>query len=244
MDRETFRNPGVEYRAVPFWSWNDWLEDDELVRQIDEMEKAGWGGFFMHSRLGLKTPYMTPEWMDRIRTCVEEARRRGMHAWLYDEDKWPSGFAGGMTALKDADYRMRVLACRVFNRYDTYAESVAEFAGHLNGDKLTDVRLVDGQQDDAHLTYLQFHEWIAPLGSDWFNGAAYSDQLSVEGVREFITNTYAAYHEVLGDDFGTVVPGMFTDEPNFCSFHQEYPEMSVPWTKGFARIFEENLGMT
>ena len=42
--------------------------------QIDEMEKAGWGGFFMHSRLGLKTPYMTPEWMDRIRTCVEEAR--------------------------------------------------------------------------------------------------------------------------------------------------------------------------
>ena len=242
MDRETFRDPGVEYRAVPFWSWNDWLEDDELVRQIDEMEKAGWGGFFMHSRLGLKTPYMTPEWMDRIRTCVEEARRRGMHAWLYDEDKWPSGFAGGMTALKDADYRMRVLACRVFNRYDTYAESVAEFAGHLNGDKLTDVRLVDGQQDDAHLTYLQFHEWIAPLGSDWFNGAAYSDQLSVEGVREFITNTYAAYHEVLGDDFGTVVPGMFTDEPNFCSFHQEYPEISVPWTKGFARIFEEKFG--
>ena len=54
MDRETFRNPGVEYRAVPFWSWNDWLEDGELVRQIDEMEKAGWGGFFMHSRLGLK----------------------------------------------------------------------------------------------------------------------------------------------------------------------------------------------
>ena len=43
MDRESFRNPGVEYRAVPFWSWNDWLEDGELVRQIDEMEKAGWG---------------------------------------------------------------------------------------------------------------------------------------------------------------------------------------------------------
>ena len=44
MDRETFRNPGVEYRAVPFWSWNDWLEDGELVRQIDEMEKPGGAG--------------------------------------------------------------------------------------------------------------------------------------------------------------------------------------------------------
>ena len=50
------------------------------------------------------------------------------------------------------------------------------------------------------------------------------------------------YHEVLGDDFGTVVPGMFTDEPNFCSFHQEHPEISVPWTKGFARIFEGKFG--
>lgn len=242
MDRATFKNPGVEYRAVPFWSWNDWLEDDELVRQIDEIEKAGWGGFFMHSRLGLETPYMTPEWMDRVRTCVEEARRRGMHAWLYDEDKWPSGFAGGMTALKDPDYRMRVLACRVFNRYDTYPESVAVFAGHLSNGVLTDVRQVEEQQEEAQLTYLQYHEWIAPLGSPWFNGAAYSDQLSVAGVAEFIENTYAAYHEVVGDDFGGVIPGIFTDEPNFLSFHQEHPELCVPWTKGFAEIFQEKFG--
>lgn len=242
MDRATFKNPGVEYRAVPFWSWNDWLEDDELVRQIDEIQKAGWGGFFMHSRLGLETPYMTPEWMDRVRTCVEEARRRGMHAWLYDEDKWPSGFAGGMTALKDPDYRMRVLALRVFNRYDSYPESVAVFAGNLNNGVLTGARQVDAQQDEAHLTYLQFHEWIAPLGSPWFNGAAYSDQLSVAAMQEFIANTYDAYREVVGDDFGGVVPGIFTDEPNFCSFHQEYPPLSVPWTKGFAEIFAGKFG--
>ena len=54
MDRETFRDPGVEYRAVPFWSWNDWLEDDELVRQIDEMEKAGWGWVLHALAVGFK----------------------------------------------------------------------------------------------------------------------------------------------------------------------------------------------
>ncbi len=242
MDRETFRNPGVEFRAAPFWSWNDWLEDDELVRQIEEMEKAGWGGFFMHSRLGLETPYMTDVWMDRVRTCVEEARKRGMHAWLYDEDKWPSGFAGGMTPLKDPDFRMRVMACRVVNRYDDIAENTAIFAGRLQDDVLTDVRPVQAQQPESHLVYLQFFEWISPLGSEWFNGAAYSDQLSVAAVQEFIQNTYAAYQEVVGDDFGGVVPGIFTDEPNICSFHQEHPALSVPWTKGFAGIFQRKFG--
>ena len=35
-------------RPVPFWSWNDKLELDELRRQIGAMQDAGMGGFFMH----------------------------------------------------------------------------------------------------------------------------------------------------------------------------------------------------
>ena len=37
-------------RPVPFWSWNDKLEPDELRRQIGAMQDAGMGGFFMHAR--------------------------------------------------------------------------------------------------------------------------------------------------------------------------------------------------
>ena len=33
------------YRAIPFWSWNDKLEPEELQRQIRSMKKAGFGGF-------------------------------------------------------------------------------------------------------------------------------------------------------------------------------------------------------
>ena len=32
------KNPPKKYRPIPFWSWNDKLEVDETVRQIDEME--------------------------------------------------------------------------------------------------------------------------------------------------------------------------------------------------------------
>ena len=46
------------YQSIPFWSWNDKLEPEELRRQIRNMKKAGIGGFFMHARGGLLTEYM------------------------------------------------------------------------------------------------------------------------------------------------------------------------------------------
>jgi len=47
---EKFKNPGMEFRSAPFWSWNDDLRKEELGRQIKEMKEKGMGGFFMHSR--------------------------------------------------------------------------------------------------------------------------------------------------------------------------------------------------
>ncbi|NQX49655.1 hypothetical protein HQN87_30605 [Paenibacillus tritici] len=55
---EKLANPAAEYRSAPLWSWNDKLEPAELKRQIEEMHAAGIGGFFMHARSGLQTPYM------------------------------------------------------------------------------------------------------------------------------------------------------------------------------------------
>ena len=50
--------------AIPFWSWNDELEEDKLVAQIRKMKEHGYGGFFMHARSGLKTEYLSDKWFD------------------------------------------------------------------------------------------------------------------------------------------------------------------------------------
>ncbi|MBQ2722562.1 MAG: hypothetical protein IJF70_06610, partial [Opitutales bacterium] len=39
-----FKNPSAQYRIVPFWSWNETMEPDEIRRQLRLMKKAGWGG--------------------------------------------------------------------------------------------------------------------------------------------------------------------------------------------------------
>src|SRR5690554_2962524 len=80
---------------LSFWFLNHWLEEDELVRQIGELKKKGFAGFFMHPRGGLNIPYGSGQWYQWIELCVKEARRQGMEAWLYDEDPYPSGAAGG-----------------------------------------------------------------------------------------------------------------------------------------------------
>ena len=33
--------------------------------------------------------------MDYVKKCNHKAKEMNMLTWLYDEDKWPSGFGGG-----------------------------------------------------------------------------------------------------------------------------------------------------
>jgi len=103
---------GSWFRGAPFWSWNDKLDPEELRRQIREFHQQGIGGFFMHARIGLDTPYMSEEWMQAVAACVDEAKKLGMLAWLYDEDKWPSGFAGGIVSGRGGDYNQQLLRAR------------------------------------------------------------------------------------------------------------------------------------
>ena len=93
------RDPESMYRPVPFWSWNEKLSPEELRWQIREMKKVGLGGFFMHARGGLQTGYLSDEWMDCVKACLDEAAKLDMNAWLYDENGWPSGFGGTVWAL-------------------------------------------------------------------------------------------------------------------------------------------------
>ena len=108
LDPALFRNPGSEYRGAPFWAWNTRLEKEELLWQLEILKEMGFGGAHMHVRTGMATPYLSDEYMAMIRACVEKCKADGMHAYLYDEDRWPSGAAGGLVT-KDLRYRARYL---------------------------------------------------------------------------------------------------------------------------------------
>ncbi|MBQ2712543.1 MAG: hypothetical protein IJF71_04115, partial [Clostridia bacterium] len=101
----------ITYRNKAFWAFNGSLQVDEIRSQVREFASAGYGGVFLHARGGLKVPYLGKEWMAACRAAITEAEKYGLEVWLYDEDGWPSGFAGGLVNGKGEDYCAKGICC-------------------------------------------------------------------------------------------------------------------------------------
>ncbi len=115
MDRDThfaeFRDPPREFGMMPFWFWNDDLDENEIRRQIREFHAKGFGGFIPHARIGLSrhVGYLTDEYFRFMRVAAAEAKRLGMYIVLYDEGSYPSGSAQGRVVAENPDYASRCI---------------------------------------------------------------------------------------------------------------------------------------
>ncbi|OIW33154.1 hypothetical protein CONLIGDRAFT_695548 [Coniochaeta ligniaria NRRL 30616] len=280
---ELFRKPTAEYRGCPLWAWNAKLDKEAMIRQIGYLQEMGFGGFHMHVRTGLDTEYMGDEFMDIVKTCVDVAEDKGMMACLhvspfppslcspltshcrYDEDRWPSGVAGGKVVENHPEYKGKHLlftptpygqgrvggcspssaaACRSEN-----GRLLARYGIRLNAQDgtLKAARLLNRMPrfNGEHLAadetiWYAYVETNPP--SEWFNGQTYVDTLSPAAMRKFVDVTHEKYKECVGDKFGTTVPCIFTDEPQFATktrlshpFAKE--DLFLPWTNDLPETF-------
>ncbi|MDX2226238.1 MAG: glycosyl hydrolase [Verrucomicrobiae bacterium] len=228
---DLFANPPAEYRGYPFWCWNTKMERKHL-RQIGYFQEMGMGGMTIHCRTGLETPYMGPEFMELVRGSVAEAKKRGMFVWLYDEDRWPSGYGGGMVT-KDPAFRARHLLLTP-RPYDSSEKAPAEVrvcsagTGRTGNGVLLAVYDVVLDSEGVLKNYRQYTSpparprgtlWYAYLETaieqTWFNHQTYVDTLNPRAIERFIETTHDVYKDSLKQDFGRTVPAIFTDEPQF-----------------------------
>ena len=244
--RAQFRNPPAGMRGAPFWAWNCDLEREELMRQIPYFREMGFGGFHIHVRSGLSTPYMGEEYRNLISDCVDEAEKQGLIPRLYDEDRWPSGFAGGLVVKAHPEYRRRWL--RVAK------EPLAD--AHMDIGRYTVSRNPDGtlaayrrlSPDEPAAGEVWFAQIQTEADSERYNNSAYVDNLNPEAVRTFLQMTHEKLKERLGDRFGTVAPSIFTDEPQLgreCAVRnaEQAPEVRLVWTDDFADTLFASSGV-
>jgi hypothetical protein len=129
-----FADPPAAFRPAPLWVWNDDLQEEELARQLDEFKAQGYGGVFVHPRPGLVTPYLSERWLSLWRFALEEARKRGMVTYLYDENSYPSGFAGGHVPDRMPESRQVLLRREILtSKKMSDTETVALYRMHGEG---------------------------------------------------------------------------------------------------------------
>ncbi|MCL1910572.1 MAG: hypothetical protein FWG05_06535, partial [Kiritimatiellaeota bacterium] len=222
-------------RGAPFWAWNAKLSPAELRRQIRTMKQMGLGGFFMHSRVGLDTEYLGADWFKCVNACVDEAKKQGMDAWLYDEDRWPSGAAGGIVTKAHPEFGASAIAyCADDSAFPEGATPLADFAVKgLDGDTIKSYRRI-ADPKKARLAngekLLRFH--IAkPAPNPWYNDGVYLDVLNKKAVAEFIRVTHEKYARNNGADFGGAIPGIFTDEPQYYTYHPCTPALVAEYAR-------------
>ncbi|MBE5766313.1 MAG: hypothetical protein E7335_03980 [Clostridiales bacterium] len=223
---DTFKSPGVEWRGKPFWAWNGDLKKEELIRQVDVMKKMGFGGYFMHSRCGLLTEYLGDEWFELTNAVADAGTKAGMENWLYDEDRWPSGSAGGK-ATEEMEYREKSLVLYEMNpdAFEWTEDVVFAFAAKIGEDRISMGGYRELTRENANAAWAELEdcagaakvlaykiEYDKPNGN--YNDNTYLNTLSKEAVRHFLDVTHEEYAKRGEGRVGTTIRGIFTDETN------------------------------
>ena len=241
-----FEHPPAAYRPMMFWIWNGELDEGRIVEQIEDMAEKGCGGFFIHPmgeefRLkdfikGISPPYLSDEYFAAVRVAVEAAQQQGLYAWLYDEGGWPSGTAQGHVLAGHPEHTAKVL--RAERRPVRWGERVACPEGTVAALALLENAPPEALDiSDGRVTAPDGASAVAFFIATEIEGRV--DLLSPAAVRRFIEVTHERYAQCVGEFFGGVIPGIFTDEPAIAG---RVGTEQIPWTDDFLATFEERRG--
>ncbi|MHB1452609.1 MAG: hypothetical protein ACYCYM_01465 [Saccharofermentanales bacterium] len=214
-------------RSLCFWSWNSTIEIPELLEQLGQFADNHLGGVVIHARAGLGIPYMGDQWFAAMSAVLEEAQRLALDVFLYDEDGWPSGFAGGKVPEAGEAFCYKTLHYGKGPHGDRGIRAIAAY--HCEGgDRYTRVEIGQAEADD-----LVF--WYEPE-------THYTDLLNPAAVDLFIRSTHDVYREKVGQYFGSVIKGIFTDEPQLnCAGYSWNHEMPRWYDEEYGQELLDNL---
>lgn len=260
--RALFLDPPARFRILPI-NHRIPAEPERQDAYLNSLTKRGFGGVVTNVPFN---NYLRDEKMWAVfRRFVDEAKKRGMAMWLYDEKGYPSGNAGGLTLEDHPEWEAHGL----------YVADTESAGGAVTLD-LPPGKLIraaafpvrDGAIDLDNAVDLTKHiadgklTWTAPAGNwrvmtiteDRLYEATHAEtnlhahipyinvMMSGPG-RHFAKLTYDAYAAHLGDDLGKYFIATFTDEPSLLSLlMRQRPYRILPWSQDFSKAFKKRRG--
>ena len=90
---------------IPFVAVTGKPTETDVRAKVAAIHAQRIDSLLVYARSGLELEYMGEEWLKVCEWFCDEAERRGMKIWLYDEYNWPSGSCKGRVTKENESWR-------------------------------------------------------------------------------------------------------------------------------------------
>lgn len=198
-----------------FYSWNGDIEKEELEEQMRGFAAQGFTGLFIHARAGLKIPYFSKIWFDRFGLAISIAKKWNMEIGIYDENGWPSGFGNGAVNGLGERYWQKKLVLEKSFLSSPHRKLLAAYK--KVGRKYVRCTETEGELFAVIEEIPEYVDLLSPFVTD-----------------AFLAASHEVYRKHFGDEFGTTIKYLFTDEPQLAA--------PYAYTENLEKIFLEEYG--
>lgn len=238
-----FSAPGKDFGTVPFWVWNAKVTKPVIDSMLNDYRKNDFGGIIIHPRPGLITEYLSNEWFDLFKYAMEQGKKLGLDIWIYDENSYPTGFAGGLLGdqMPEAYNQGQMLYMEEASRLPADVSPYFLVLKSVNG-QYADITANLAAEKDKEGVYRLFRKVnyqrsnrgsvAGPIG------VSYVDLMAKGVTEKFIDITYRGYEKVVGKEFGKTIKGVFSDEPTIINEGRN----CVRWTPDLFNVFSRTWG--
>jgi len=82
INQSEFKSPAREHTGTELFMLNGNLTRDEIISQMSHLHEQGFHSLIARTYIGIETPYLSDEFMERMKDITEEAQKYGMNIYL------------------------------------------------------------------------------------------------------------------------------------------------------------------
>ena len=200
--KSLFANPPSDYRPAPLWDWNDKISEDGIDFHMKKFKEGGLGGVFIHPRPGLLTEYISEDWHHLFDYTVRKGKELGMKVWIYDENSYPSGFAGGHVPAQMPESYIHGTGLK-YEHQEIFQPDTVKYEAILAmvNNKFVDITSSKKSYIGKKGIFYLFQKTYGKK-SYWYGNFPYVDLLQKGVTQKFLEITMKGYEKYDKDEFG------------------------------------------
>ena len=248
MNYSLFESPRNFYYPATYWMWNDKLHIEDLKNQLKEMSNMGFKNIFIMTYPKEHSPHRTPTYLEPdyfsdefwqiYREMVLEAKRLGMTIWACDDTGFPSGGSAGHVVRANPSLEWMQIQYSDHSLSQDKKFTVPEDI--ISAFMYTDDHQIEKLENGQEISFIPdsfvrcfFAQTYSQIHTPKQGIRLIPDLLNEESVKSFISMSLERMYRAVGDEMGTTIPFLFTDESRV---------MEYPWTYNMDELFYKDKG--